>query len=73
MTNKLVILYDIVWTGNLRALRHVIALRTDASAEEEIFYVFGKVAEIMLERENYLFQDFNRGDDGSYKPQYPKV
>lgn len=63
-----------IWTGNLRALRHVIALRTDESAEEEIFHVFSKIAEIMLESENFLFKDFERDDKtGSYVPKYGKV
>lgn len=63
-----------IWTGNLRALRHVIALRTDESAEEEIFHVFSKIAEIMLKEENFLFKDFERDDKtGSYVPKYGKV
>lgn len=63
-----------IWSGNLRALRHVIALRTDAAAEEEIFHVFGKIAEIMLQDENFLFRDFEKDvKSGSYIPKYPKV
>lgn len=62
-----------VWTGNLRALRHVIALRTEPAAEEEIFYVFSKIAEIMLQAENFVFKDFKMDYQGSWKPDYPKV
>ena len=63
-----------VWTGNLRALRHVIALRTEPSAEEEIFHVFGQIAEIMLKAENFVFKDFKKCEsDGSFVPAYPKV
>lgn len=62
-----------VWTGNLRALRHVIALRTEPAAEEEIFYVFSRIAEIMLQAENFVFKDFKMEYQGSWKPDYPKV
>lgn len=63
-----------VWTGNIRALRHVIAMRADEpSAEEEIFYVFSQVAEIMLMKEHALFKDFSKDDSGSFKPAYWKV
>lgn len=50
-----------VWTGNLRALRHVIALRAnEPMAEEEIFHVFSRIGEIMVEREKALFGDFSQ-------------
>lgn len=62
-----------VWTGNLRALRHVIALRTEPAAEEEIFYVFSRIAEIMLKAENFVFKDFSERDKGGFEPKYPKV
>ena len=65
-----------VWTGNLRALRHVIALRTEPAAEEEIFYVFSRIAGIMIEKENFVFKDFEKrdaGHSGGFVPKYPKV
>jgi thymidylate synthase (FAD) len=78
-----------VWTGNIRALRHVIALRTAAAAEEEIAYTFGLIAEDIIKREPLLFGDFDGplqepllfGDfDGplqergdAYEPKYYKV
>ncbi len=62
-----------VWTGNLRALRHVIALRTEPAAEEEIFYVFSRIAEIMLQAENFIFKDFSIQEKGGFAPKYPKV
>lgn len=62
-----------VWSGNLRALRHVIAMRADEpAAEEEIYFVFCKVAEIMLEKEQALFKDFEK-INGSWTPKYRKV
>ena len=62
-----------VWTGNFRALRHVIAMRTSEGAEEEIFHVFGKIAEIMIKREPLLFGDFSKSWNGVWSPKYPKV
>lgn len=62
-----------VWTGNLRALRHVIALRSDEPhAEEEIYHVFSRIGRYMIYHEQQLFGDFHR-DNGSWVPEYPKV
>lgn len=61
-----------VWSLNLRALRHVIALRTDAGAEEEIVHVFKKVGRIMIARVPELFGDFKE-INGSFVPEYWKV
>lgn len=47
-----------VWTGNVRALRHVIALRTSPAAEEEILCVFSKIAKSIRDIEPMLFGDF---------------
>lgn len=47
-----------VWSLNVRALRHTIALRTDPSAEEEMVHVFGKVGRYMLAQLPELFSDF---------------
>lgn len=63
-----------VWSGNMRALRHVITMRADQpSAEEEIFHVFSKVAELMIASEPMLFGDFEKDASGSWKPKYKKV
>ena len=61
-----------VWTGNIRALRHVIALRTEAAAEEEIAHVFGMIARDIVAREPMLFQDFEFLHDGTARPRYSK-
>lgn len=61
-----------VWSLNLRALRHVIALRTDAGAEEEIVHVFKKVGKIMIAQVPELFGDFKEVN-GSFVPEYWKV
>jgi len=64
---------DIVWTANVRTLRHVIEMRTSAAAEEELRLVFNQVAEIMCTEAPSLFQDFSRSDDGAWVPEFPKV
>jgi thymidylate synthase (FAD) len=64
---------DIVWTANIRTLRHVIEMRTAPGAEEELRLVFDQVAEIMRREAPNLFQDFRRLEDGSWTPEYRKV
>ena len=62
-----------VWTGNIRAIRHVCTLRCSEAAEEEIALVFSKILQrIMLEEKN-LFGDFTEGSDGFMTPKYKKV
>jgi thymidylate synthase (FAD) len=64
---------DIVWTANVRTLRHVIEMRTDPGAEEELRLVFDLVAQLMKDEAPDLFQDFTRRDDGSWVPEHHKV
>lgn len=64
---------EIVWTANVRTIRHVIEQRTAPSAEEEIRFVFDSVAGLMLAEAPLLFQDFKRRDDGSWVPAHSKV
>jgi thymidylate synthase (FAD) len=64
---------DIVWTANVRTLRHVIEMRTAAGAEEELRLVFDEVAQIMAAEAPGLFQDFSRDAGGSWIPQHRKV
>lgn len=61
-----------VWTGNVRALRHVFAMRCSPAAEEEMVHVFSNIVEQMKEAEPLLFGDFTDAD-GSWKPKYEKV
>lgn len=62
---------DIVWTANLRALRHIIETRTAPGAEEEIRFVFGKIAEIMTAELPLLFGDFTE-NNGTWTPEWSK-
>jgi thymidylate synthase (FAD) len=61
-----------VWGANLRTLRHVLAMRTDPGAEEEMRLVFGKVGDIMAKECPLLFGDFEVSD-GCWAPRYRKV
>ncbi len=63
----------LMWTANVRAIRHVIEARTARGAEEEIRLVFGSVAGIMKEEAPALFADFTQHDDGSWIPATSKV
>ena len=64
---------DIVWTANIRTLRHVIEMRTADSAEEELRLVFDQIAQLMRAEAPNLFQDFARSKDGSWVPEHHKV
>lgn len=61
-----------VWSLNARALRHVLALRTDLSAEEEMIHVIQKIGRDMIEAVPELFGDFNE-TNGALVPAYWKV
>lgn len=62
-----------VWTFNIRALRHIIELRTSPHAEEEIAYVVGMIAQHMISHETNLFGDFERQENGQWVPKNSKV
>ncbi|MGZ4302546.1 MAG: FAD-dependent thymidylate synthase [Gaiellaceae bacterium] len=62
----------IVWTANIRTLRHTIEARTDPGAEEEIRLVFGKIAGIMRAEAPALFADYEVRD-GAWVPRWRKV
>ena len=62
-----------IWTGNIRALRHVLTMRTTKYAEEEIYYVFNKIMGLMKESEPSFFGDFVQDEFGYWKPKYFKV
>lgn len=64
---------NMIWTCNMRELRHVITLRTAPSAEEEICKVIGMLADIAIPRYPAIFQDFTKKDDGSWEPEHWKV
>ena len=64
---------DIIWTANVRTLRHVIEMRTDPAAEEELRLIFDQVATIASAQAPELFGDFSRSEDGAWVPANHKV
>lgn len=62
----------LVWTANVRTLRHVIENRTAPGAEEEIRLLFGKIGELMVEEAPSLFGDYTVVD-GVWVPGWRKV
>lgn len=62
-----------VWSGNIRALRHVITMRASVQAEEEILLVFSKIAKRIRDTEPMLFGDFTQTPEGFWVPAYRKV
>ncbi len=64
----------IMVTGNLRAWRHIIEMRTSPHAEEEIRIVTGKIAEICQKHFPNIFQDMTfDSDSGSWCFGHNKV
>ena len=61
-----------VWSGNLRALRHIFTMRCDAAAEEEILEVASLMLVAMQQAEPLIFRDFHIVD-GYWRPTYLKV
>jgi thymidylate synthase (FAD) len=62
----------LLWTANIRTLRHTIEARTDAGAEEEIRLVFGQIAELVRAEAPALFGDYTVSG-GSWTPRWRKV
>lgn len=62
----------IIWTANIRTLRHVIQARTDPGAEEELRIVFNKIGELMRQEAPLLFGDYVV-EGGAWVTDYRKV
>ena len=62
----------IFWTANVRTLRHVIQMRTDPGAEEELRTVFNMIGNLMVQEAPLLFGDFTVVD-GAWTTEYRKV
>jgi thymidylate synthase (FAD) len=63
----------ILATINVRALRHIIFMRTALGAEEEIRLVMDKVAEKALDAIPNLMQDYSPNDHREWIPEFLKV
>lgn len=61
------LLTTIMVTGNLRAWRHMIEVRTSEAAEEEIRIAFAKIAEELKKEYPNCFQDMTINELGEYK------
>jgi thymidylate synthase (FAD) len=62
----------LVWTANVRTLRHTIEARTAVGAEEEIRLLFQRIGELMREEAPALFGDYVV-EDGAWIPGWRKV
>ncbi|MFI6597538.1 FAD-dependent thymidylate synthase [Nonomuraea sp. NPDC050536] len=62
----------LVWTANVRTLRHTIEARTAAGAEEEIRLLFQRIGELMRKEAPALFGDYVV-EDGTWIPGWRKV
>jgi len=62
----------LLWTANIRTLRHTVEARTDPGAEEEIRLLFGKIGELMRAEAPALFGDYTV-TDGAWIPRWRKV
>lgn len=62
-----------VWTGNIRALRHMFTMRCDEAAEEEIQFVALKMLGFMMESCPTIFGDFHKNEKGFWGPEFRKV
>lgn len=62
-----------IWTGNLRAWRHIITMRGDEQAEEEIYLVACMIFEELVKAEPHFFKDFVRDESGFLRPKHRKV
>ncbi|WP_017569729.1 FAD-dependent thymidylate synthase [Nocardiopsis halotolerans] len=62
----------LVWTANVRTLRHTLEARTAPGAEEEIRLLFHLIGEALKEEAPALFGDYTV-EDGAWVPQWRKV
>ncbi|MCF8096069.1 MAG: FAD-dependent thymidylate synthase, partial [Desulfobacteraceae bacterium] len=64
----------IMVTGNLRAWRHIISMRTSVHAEEEIRLVGDRIAEICKKEFPNVFQDmYKNKESGAWVSDHSKV
>lgn len=60
-------------TINVRALRHIIYMRTALGAEEEIRFVFDQVADLAIKVTPNLMQDYSPNEHQEWVPEFLKV
>jgi flavin-dependent thymidylate synthase len=57
---------SMVWSANIRTLRHVLEMRTSRHAEEEVRLIFDQVGQIMQAEAPMLFDDYNVEEVNGY-------
>lgn len=62
-----------VFSANIRALRHILEMRTDDSAEEEIRLIASQIGNILIEEAPLLFGDYEKSPTGCFTTLYRKV
>jgi thymidylate synthase (FAD) len=62
----------LVWTANVRTLRHTLEARTAPGAEEEIRLLFNRIGEVVRAEAPALFGDYEV-EDGAWVPSWRKV
>ncbi|GAB2837217.1 FAD-dependent thymidylate synthase [Actinocorallia aurea] len=62
----------LVWTANVRTLRHTLEARTAEGAEEEIRLLFNKIGEVLKAEAPALFGDYEV-EGGAWTPRWRKV
>jgi thymidylate synthase (FAD) len=60
-------------TINVRALRHIVYMRTAIHAEEEIRIVMDQVAKLALQATPNLMQDYNPNENQEWIPEFLKI
>jgi len=63
---------SMVWGGNTRAVRHVLEMRSDTAAEEEMRLVTAQLGHIMQDEAPKLFGDYVV-EDNHFKTEFRKV
>ncbi|MFF1711187.1 FAD-dependent thymidylate synthase [Streptomyces sp. NPDC058268] len=63
----------LVWSANIRTLRHIVETRTDEGAEEEVRLVANQIGELMAIEAPALFSDYVINDNGAWTTTYRKV
>lgn len=64
---------NIIFTANLRSLRHMIVMRTAEAAEEEIRIVFRSIAETCRAEYPNAFSDMTENDKGEFVFKHLKI
>ena len=62
-----------VWTANIRSIRHILEMRTAEGAEEEIRLVADQVGQVMLEEAPAVFGDYTITESGAWVPGSRKI